>query len=113
VFAPFFIENPRDSFEGAKPDLQNHREIAEGAKIHPRGQGILGVLSKGKCESGKGSARTGSAERDKSRRLKKSSYQKTCPRNRIKHAVARPIIMIFKALSEGIFGHQDLPVRDE
>jgi hypothetical protein len=45
AYAPGFVENPRVSSEGAKPDLQNHREIAEGAKLLPRGQVKQGVGS--------------------------------------------------------------------
>jgi hypothetical protein len=47
AFAPCFIKNPRVSLEGAKAFVQKHREIAQGAKILPRGQEITGGLGSG------------------------------------------------------------------
>jgi hypothetical protein len=90
---------------------QKHRVFAQGAKMWRRGQAFLGVpLGKGNKKT---SARTGSAERDKSRRyrwikLSKNSPQK-CRREYTHfgmktHAVASPIIAIFEGVSEGIFG---------
>jgi hypothetical protein len=51
----FLLNNPRVSFEGAKPIIQKHREILEGDKFLPKGTGYSeGSLVRVKAEGGRG-----------------------------------------------------------
>jgi hypothetical protein len=65
VFTPSFVEIPRVLAEGAKANLQKHREFAQGAKqiggVRGQRSGVSEPVA-GLCEAGS-SARTGSAVR--------------------------------------------------